>query len=118
MAATKEDIDRLQASLNNLLQLNTQLKTQVDALQEENSQFKKTAQTTLDRIKSNKEKWQKCEEEIAELAKDLTNMKLELEEDEVERAFSRTIVRVTKLSAKFSTMFLINQTMRLPSSLQ
>ena len=87
MAATKEDIARLEKSLSDLLQLNTTLSTQVTALQKENSDMKRAAQSTLDRINENKEKWQQSEGEVVQLIQQLSTVKQQLEEDKVERAF-------------------------------
>ena len=67
--ATKEDIDRLEKSLHDLLQLNTTLSSQVSALQKENDEIKRATQSTVDRITTNKEKWQKAEEDVVQPAK-------------------------------------------------
>ena len=84
MAATKEDIARLEKSLSDLLQLNTTLSTQVTALQKENSDMKRAAQSTLDRINENKEKWRQSEGEVVQLIQQLSTVKQQLEEDKVE----------------------------------
>ena len=85
--ATKEDIDRLEKSLHDLLQLNTTLSSQVSALQKENDEIKRAAQSTVDRITTNKEKWQKAEEDVVMLIEQLSTVKQQLEEDKVERVF-------------------------------
>ena len=79
--ATKEDIDRLEKSLHELLQLNTTLSTQVTALQQENNEMKKAAQSTLNRVSANKEKWKQSEGEVVLLIQELSTLKQELEED-------------------------------------
>lgn len=87
MAATKEDISRLEQSLNQLLELNTTLSNRVNALQEENDTMKKAALTVQKRMTENKEKWSKCDQEIVALVEELSQLKEALEDDNVEDSF-------------------------------
>ena len=82
MAATKEDINRLELSLNQLLDLNTMLSIRVNALKEENDTMKNAALTAQKR----KEKWSKCDQEIVALIEELSQLKEALEDDNVEES--------------------------------
>ena len=70
-SATKEDIDRLEKSLADLLKLNTQHTSQVKALKEE----KQANQLSINRLNENKEKWKKGDGDIVLLAEELSAIK-------------------------------------------
>ena len=103
MAATKEDIQALQESINTLLKLSTNLTSEVEQLKQENKELRASKEAESTRVVANKQKWSEMNKEANELLQKMADVKEDLLADGVnEKYFSESSCEaVTKIKDLF-----------------
>jgi hypothetical protein len=87
MAVTKEQMDKMQESLDKLLQLNTSLADKVDKLEAENQKIREDAVDRVTKIKAIKDQWKKLDEEAVRSIDEMTTVRDRLQNEGVKDQF-------------------------------
>ena len=92
--AVKEQMDKMQKSLDQLLLLNTNLTTKVTQLEEENQKIRDDAEDRAAKILKVKEQWLKLDEEAAITVEEMIKVRDRLKNDGVENDFFEANTKV------------------------